>query len=254
MKAPWILVWALAAVPVFAQDPLSNENRGEAFDVILDFVDDTRADELRVSRDAVDAARDVLVALRDTETRDEDAISDAREDLAAVRSDLRDEIRTEIDINDDLRAELRSLAQENRQEQREAVAARRDENFDAVLGAATDDQASSLIEHRDAIAGLTDELRSLRGDGATRDDVADQRDELRTLQREQREIVWDIVDANDDLRAALQRDGRETRRDARRDFLRDSNDGFLRDSNDGFLRDRLDEPFGDQPTTDQTGG
>lgn len=246
MKAPWILVWALAAVPVFAQDPFSNENRGEAFDVILDFVDDARADELQVSRDAVDAAREMLIALRDTETRDEDAISDARENLVSLRRELSDEIRAEISANDDLQAELRSLAQENRQEQREAVAARRDENFDAVLGAATDDQASSLIEHRDAIAGLTDELRSLRGDGATRDDVADQRDELRRLQREQREIVWDIVDANDDLRAALQRDGRETRRDTRRDFLRDSNDGFL--------RDRLDEPFGDQPTTDPNGG
>ncbi len=246
MKAPWILVWALAAVPVFAQDPLSNENRGEAFDVILNFVDDTRADELRVSRDAVDAARDMLVALRDTETRDEDAISDARENLVSLRRELSDEIRAEISANDDLQAELRSLAQENRQEQREAVAARRDENFDAVLGAATDEQRPILVDNRDAIAGLTDELRSLRNDDVTRDDFADQRDELRTLQREQRELVRDVVEANDELRADLQRDGRETRRDTRRDFLRDSNDGFL--------RDRFDGQFGDQPTTDQTGG
>lgn len=249
MKAPWILIWALAAVPVFAQDPLSNEDRGAAFDLILDFVDDVRADELRASRDAVDAARDVLVASRDS--GDEDAISDARENLVSLRRELSDEIRVEISANDDLQAELRSLVQDARQDRVEAFSERRDENFDAVLGAATDDQASSLIEHRDAIAGLTDELRSLREDGVTRDDFTDQRDELRRLQREQREIVWDIVDANDDLRAALQREGRETRRDTRRDFLRDSSDGFLRDSNDGFLRD---ERFGDQPTTDPNGG
>lgn len=64
MKAPWILIWALAAVPVFAQEPCSNEDRGAAFDLILNFVDDARADELQASRDAVDAARDVLMALR----------------------------------------------------------------------------------------------------------------------------------------------------------------------------------------------
>ena len=241
MKAPWILIWALAAVPVFAQEPLSNEDRGAAFDLILDFVDDVRADELQASRDAVDAARDVLMALRDSETSDDVAIADARENLVSLRRALSDEIRDEISANDDLQAELRSLVQESRQDRVEAVAARRDENFDAVLGAATDDQVASLVENRDAIAGLTDELRSLREDGATRDDFTDQRDDLRALQMDQRDLVRDIIEVNEDLRADLQRDGRETRRDARRDF---------RDSNDRFLRDRRDGQVGDEPTTD----
>ena len=254
MKAPWILVWALAAVPVFAQDPFSNENRGEAFDVILDFVDDTTAQELRDSRGAVDAARQELAALRDAETRDEGAISDARENLVSLRRELSDQLRVEIGANEDLQAELRSLVQEARQDQIETVAAVRDENFDAVLGAATDEQALVLVDNRDAIEVLAGDLRSLRDDGATRDDLGDQVEVLRTLQREQRELVSDIVAANDDLRADLQRDGRETRRDTRRDFLRDSNDGFLRDSTDGSLRDRFDGRFGDQPTTDPNGG
>ncbi len=245
MKAPWILIWALAAVPVFAQEPLSNEDRGAAFDLILDFVDDARADELWASRDAVDAARAVLMALRDSETSDDVAIADARENLVSLRRALSDEIRDEISTNDDLQAELRSLVQESRQDRVEAVAARRDENFDAVLGAATGDQVASLVENRDAIAGLTDELRSLREDGATRDDFTDQRDDLRALQMDQRDLVRDIIEANDDLRADLQRDGRETRRDARRGFL---------DSNDRFLRDRRDGQFGDEPTTNLNGG
>jgi len=245
MKAPWILIWALAAVPVFAQEPLSNEDRSAAFDLILNFVDDARADELQASRDAVDVARAVLMALRDSETSDDVAIADARENLVSLRRALSDEIRDEISANDDLQAELRSLVQESRPDRVEAVAARRDENFDAVLGAATGDQVASLVENRDAIAGLTDELRSLREDGATRDDFTDQRDDLRALQMDQRDLVRDIIEANDDLRADLQRDGRETRRDARRGFL---------DSNDRFLRDRRDGQFGDEPTTNLNGG
>lgn len=245
MKAPWILIWALAAVPVFAQEPFSNEDRGAAFDVILDFVDDTRAQELRDSRDAVDVARDLLVALRDAAEPDQDAITDAREVLATLRRALSDQLRVEISANEDLQAELRFLVQETRQDRIETVAAVRDENFDAVLGAATDDQASSLIENRDTIAGLTDELRSLWEDGATRDDVTDQRDDLRALQIAQRDLVRDIIGANEDLRADLQSDGRETRRDARRDF---------RDSTDRFLRDGRDGQFGDEPTTDPNGG
>lgn len=245
MKAPWILIWALAAVPVFAQEPLSNEDRGAAFDLILDFVDDARADELWASRDAVDAARAVLMALRDSETSDDVAIADARENLVSLRRALSVEIRAEIGGNDELQAELRVLVQESRPDRVEAVAARRDENFDAVLGSATGDQVASLVENRVAIAGLTDELRSLREDGASRDDVTNQRDDLRALQMDQRDLVRDIIEANDDLRADLQRDGRETRRDARRDF---------RDSNDRFLRDRRDGQFGDEPTTNLNGG
>ena len=43
MKAPWILVWALVAVPVFAQGQVPNSDRGAAFDVILAYVDPTTA-------------------------------------------------------------------------------------------------------------------------------------------------------------------------------------------------------------------
>ena len=229
MKAPWILIWALAAVPVFAQEPLSNEDRGAAFDLILDFVDDARADELQASRDAVDAARDVLMALRDSETSDDAAIAVAREDLDSLRRALSVEIRAEIGGNDELQAELRVLVQESRPDR---VAARSDGNFDAVLGAATVDQAASLVENRVAIANLTDEFRLLREDGAIRGDFTVQRDDLRALQIAQRDLVRDIIGANDGLRNDLQRDGRETRREARRGFL-DSNDGFLRDWRDG---------------------
>ncbi len=229
MKAPWILVWALASVPVFAQDSFPNNDRSAAFDVILEFVDGNRADELRASREAVDAARDELVSLRDAVESDEDAIASARENLASLRRELRDEIRVEIDANEDLQAELRSVAQDAREDRVEAVADRRDETFDAVLSAATDEQAPILVENRDAIVGLVDELRSLREGGATRDDLADQREQLRTLQRDQRELVSDIVDANDDLLA----DSREVRHDIRRD-VRDSNDRFRRDRRPGI--------------------
>ena len=229
MKAPWILVWALAAVPVFAQGQVPNTDRGAAFDVILEFVDDARAEELRDSRDAVEAARETLVSLRDAVEPDEDAVTAARENLASLRRELGDALRAEIGANEDLQAELRSVAQDARQDRVEAVAERRDETFDAVVAAATDEQALALVDNRDAIDVLSDELRSFRDDGATSDELADQRDELRTLQRDQRELVREIVDANDDLRADLLADTREVRRDVRRDFLRDSRDRFRRD-------------------------
>lgn len=231
MKAPWILVWALAAVPVFAQGQVPNSDRGAAFDVILAYVDATTAEELNLSRDAVEAARETLVSLRDAVEPDEDAIAEARENLASLRRELGDAFRAEIGANEDLQAELRSVAQDARQDR-----------VDAVVAAATDEQALALADNRDAIDVLTDELRSLRDDGATRDDFADQRDELRTLQRDQRELVREIVDANDDLRADLLADTREVRRDIRRDFLRDSRDRFR--------RDRLPEDV----TPDSTGG
>ncbi len=166
---------------------------------------------------------------RGIKVHDQDAITEARENLASLRRELGDALRAEIGANEDLQAELRSVAQDARQDRVEAVAERRDETFDAVVAAATDEQALALVDNRDAIDVLSDELRSLRDDGATRDDFADQRDELRTLQRDQRELVREIVDANDDLRADLLADTREVRRDIRRDFLRDSRDRFRRD-------------------------
>ena len=244
MKASWILIWALAVVPVFAQGPFPTDDRGAAFDVILDFVDEARAEELQGSRDAVDAVREELVALRDSEERDEDAIASVRDELTTLRRDLSDEMRAEIEANEDLQAELRSQAQDARQDRIEVVAARRDETFDAVVGAASDEQAIILVDNRDAIAGLNDELRSLRQDGATREDLVVQRDELRTLQRDQRELVRDVVAANEDLRGELLADAREVRRDVRRD---------VRDSRDRFRRDRGDRRPGDVPA-DPTGG
>lgn len=218
MKAPWILVWALAAVPVFAQGQVPNSDRGAAFDVILAFVDPTTAEELQLSRDAVEAARETLVSLRDAVEPDEDAVTEARENLASLRRELGDALRAEIGANEDLQAELRSVVQDARQDR-----------VDAVVAAATDEQALALGDNRDAIDALTDELRSLRDDGATRDDLADQRDELRTLQSDQRELFQEIVDANSDLRNVLLADTREVRRDIRRNFLRDSRDRFRRD-------------------------
>lgn len=218
MKAPWILVWALAAVPVFAQGQVPNSDRGAAFDVILAFVDPTTVEELQLSRDVVEAARETLVSLRDAVEPDEDAVTEARENLASLRRELGDALRAEIGANEDLQAELRSVVQDARQDR-----------VDAVVAAATDEQALALGDNRDAIDALTDELRSLRDDGATRDDLADQRDELRTLQSDQRELFQEIVDANSDLRNVLLADTREVRRDIRRNFLRDSRDRFRRD-------------------------
>jgi len=227
MKAPWILVWALAAVPVFAQGQVPNSDRGAAFDVILAYVDATTAAELNFSRDAVEAARETLVSLQDAVERDEDAVTEARENLATLRRELGDALRAEIDANEDLQAQLRSVAQDARQDR-----------VDAVVAAATDEQALALGDNRDAIDALTEAISALRDDGATREDLAVQREELLTLRSDQRELFREIVDANDannDLRNVLLADTREVRRDIQRDFLRDSRDRFRRDrlSEDG---------------------
>jgi len=230
MKAPWILVWALAAVPVFAQGQVPNSDRGAAFDVILTYVDATTAEELNFSRDAVEAARETLVLLQDAVEPDEDAVTAARENLATLRRELSDALRAEIGANEDLQAELQSVAQDARRDRVEAVAERREETFDAVVAAATDEQVLALDENRVAIDVLTEVLRSLRDDGATRDDLAVQREELRTLQNDQRALVREIVGANDELRNVLLADTREVGRDIiRRDFLRESTDRFRRD-------------------------
>ena len=218
MKAPWILVWALVAVPVFAQGQVPNTDRGAAFDVILAYVDTTTAAELNLSRDAVEAARETLVSLQDAVEPDEGAITEARENLASLRRELSDALRAEIGANEDLQAELRSVAQDARQDR-----------ADAVVAAATDEQALALDDNRVAIDVLTDEISSLRDDGATREDLAVQREELLTLQRDQRELFQEIVDANSDLRNVLLADTREVRRDIQRDFLRDSRDRSRRD-------------------------
>ena len=218
MKAPWILVWALVAVPVFAQGQVPNSDRGAAFDVILAYVDATTAEELNLSRDAVEAARETLVSLRDAGEPDEDAITEARENLASLRRELSDALRAEIGANEDLQAELRSVAQDARQDR-----------VDAVVAAATDEQALALDDYRVAIDALTEEVRSLQDDGATRDDLAELREELLALRSDQRELFREIVGANNELRNELLADTREVGRDIRPDFLRGSSDRFRRD-------------------------
>jgi len=207
-----------------------NSDRGAAFDVILAYVDSATAAELNLSRYAVEAARETLVSLQDAVEPDEGAITEARENLASLRRELSDALRAEIGANEDLQAELRSVAQDARRDRVEAVAERREETFDAVVAAATDEQALALDDSGAAIDALMEAISALRDDGATREDLAVHREEVRTLQNDQRALVREIVGANDELRNVLLADTREVGRDIiRRDFLRESTDRFRRD-------------------------
>lgn len=193
----------------------------EAFELIVGSVDAEVAAELTVARDSIDALRDELIALRDAEVVDQEAIEALRDELHTLRQSLRDQVRDVVDGNEELRAALGNLARETREEMLVSrYAFHNDDAFNEIVAAATTDQAAALVENQGLLDALRDELQVARDAGATREEMADLMVEARALRDEQRDLVSDVLDANDDLLAGVLEDAR-TAREATREQARE---------------------------------
>ncbi len=176
---------------------------GEAFDLIASSVDERTASELTTTRDTIDALREELRALRQSDDADQATIDALRGELTALRQMLRDQIAAIVEDDPLLQEELKALAQETREARVAEFDARKEALFNEIIDYATPDQANSLEANRAEIEALRDELQAARSAGATREDVGDLLASMRELIDAQRDIVADIVEANQDALAEV---------------------------------------------------
>ena len=189
-----LVLSAFATTTEARPKPLS----GEAFDTILGAVDADTAAELSASRASVDSLRAELMALREADA-DEASIAGARDALRDARGSLRTDLRDIVSNDEDLQATLRDAAQAAREEHRVARQANRDARFDELLSVASSDQAALLQTQQSQIAQLRADLRAAHDAGAGSDVTGDLKAELRTLQRNQRAAVREVVKENRNL-------------------------------------------------------
>lgn len=172
----------------------------EAFETVLSYTDEATAETLQTQQDTVADLRTQLEEALAAEEVDSDAVSDLRSLLREARHELGDDIRDIVDSNDELQTAL--------QEQREAArteraitgyALRDDEAYASLLEAASDDQASTLETNQQAIEDLKTAASEARESGATRDEMREYREQIRTLMEQQAEVVSEVLDSNEEL-------------------------------------------------------
>ena len=77
------------------------------------------------------------------------------------------------------------------------------------------EQAAALVENQGSIDALRDQIQAARDAGASRDDVSDQVAELRVLMEEQRTLIGEVLEANEDLLSGVLEDARDARAELR---------------------------------------
>lgn len=201
---------------------------GEAFELILSSVDDTTATELTAARDAIDAKRDELQALKDAgaDSADVDALL---EELKALRQKFAEDIRAIVEGSEELQAQLRDLARESRAGMFNGGFLFNNEDiFNEIFAAATTDQQNALLANQGVVDGLKSEIQTAKEAGATREELAPLLEELRVAMSAQRDLVKEILDGNEELRESLAEQAREARHSATeqmRERMRDRRPG-----------------------------
>ena len=216
LKTLFALAVLFAASATYAQGHGPHRHHGgeEAFNIVLSYVEDAAvADELTAQKEAVEALREELKALRGSASEDE--LAALREELKTARQALGDNIRGIVEGNDELRAELRDFAVDQRKDRIATGFALRDDDTFAQIVEASGDQASVLLSNQSSIDAIRAEMKAQKEAGATREDLAGLASELRALVREQRDIVQDVLDANSDLMATVIADARAARKEIR---------------------------------------
>lgn len=172
----------------------------EAFETVLSFTDETTAETLQTQQDTLTDLRSQLEELLAADEVDADAVAELRSQLRDARHELGSDIRDVVDSNEELQTAL--------QEQREAArteravtkyALRDDDAYASLLEAASDEQAATLESNQTAIEDLKTAASEARESGATRDEMREYREQIRTLMEQQSETVSDVLEANEEL-------------------------------------------------------
>lgn len=218
MKSLVLSTLMLGAMPVYAGFMMGPPEaaREAAFETITSFTDEATTADLQAQRDAVTDLRSQLETLRSAETQDEEAIADAREQLREARQGLRGDIKDIVGENEELRDSLRDQRQAARAEHAVTHYALRDEDaFGELVDAASEEQATALQSNQDAIQTLRSEISDARAAGASREDVGELRDQIKTLAMEQKDIVGEVLEANDELKGEFLSEAKEIVRERR---------------------------------------
>jgi DNA repair exonuclease SbcCD ATPase subunit len=189
---------------------------GEWLDLVIESVDEQTAAELIAGRDAVEDLRDELSTLKDAEELDQEAFDAVLDEMQALRGELRDQLRELIESDEDLQAELRDSARNARAGFLSNASAMQNSNLlDEILAVATDEQAEALLANQDAMDALVANLQTAHEAGASFDEISDLVSEFRVLRDAQRDVVSEVIEANEDVLADVLDDANAARQAAR---------------------------------------
>lgn len=177
-----------------------NEAATAAFETVLSYTDETTAVELQTQQEAVTDLRTQLDELLSAEERDDDAISEVRSQLRDARHELGSDVREIVDANDELQTQLQEQREVARTERAvTGYALRDDDGYASLLEAASEDQATTLEANQQAIEDIKTAASDARDSGATRDEMREFRDQIRTIAQEQADIVSEVLETNEEL-------------------------------------------------------
>jgi hypothetical protein len=182
--------------------------------VVIDNADASTVAHLKAAQDAISTARDTVGAYK--KAGDKDATKAALKDLRSKMRERDKFVRKAISGSDDLKAALqaekktaRVATAKNRAETQKNVGNR-------IAAAASTDQQASLEANKQAIGVVLANIRTAREGGATKADTKDLRKQLTGLQKSQKQVVGEVLKANDALRASLKSEAKDRAREARR--------------------------------------
>lgn len=206
MKLKAITLTALLAgsLPVYAGFMMGGApgGSGEALETVISSTDEATAAALQSQRDAVADLQSQLETLLDADERDDDAISDVRSQLHEARHELRSEVHEIVDANEELKTALHEQREAARSERAvTGYALRDDEAYASLLGAASEEQSATLEANQQAIEDLKTQANEAKAAGATREEMHEYREQIRTLASEQADTVSAILEANEDLQS-----------------------------------------------------
>lgn len=176
------------------------EGAAAAFDTVLTFTDEATGTELQTQRDAVTDLRSQLETLASADERDSDAITEVKNQLREARHSLRSDVRDVVDANSELKTALNEQREAARSERAiNRYALHNEDAFGELVGAATEEQVASLETNKAAMEALKTQAFDARAAGASREEMREIRDQMRTQAQEQAEVVGEILDANQEL-------------------------------------------------------
>lgn len=182
--------------------------------VVMQNADAGTVAQLTAAQDAINIARETVGAYK--KAGDKDATKAALKDLRSKQRERDKFVRKTISGSDDLKTALRAETKAAKVAAAKNRAAKRKNVGDRIAAAASTDQLASLEANKQAIGVVLANIRTAREGGATKADTKDLRKQLTGLQKSQKQVVGEVLKANDALSASLKSEAKDRAREARR--------------------------------------
>ncbi|MEE3197338.1 MAG: hypothetical protein VX225_02680 [Pseudomonadota bacterium] len=182
--------------------------------VVINNADAGTVARLKASQDAINTARDTVGAYK--KAGDKEATKAALKDLRSKQRERDKFVRKTISGSDDLQAALQAEVKAARVAAAKKRATVRKNVGSRIAAAATADQQASLEANKSAIGDVIANLRAAREGGASKADTQDLRKQLAGLQKNQKQVVGEILKANEALSAELKSEAKGRALEARR--------------------------------------